>query len=361
MAYQQNAGSGRQYPGPADDERIDRALRTELARLSLDGLAPDVPFAKDMPLDQSITIAKETDTAFAGIYKSLPLDPTLCPRDISAIAARKYTVIEPTGVEIPIEIFQTRSPKPQPCLIYYHGGGMTILDAFLPPHRRWCTDLALAGCTVILAGFRNAYVPAGLNPFPAGLSDCVSIFQWVQENREQLSASSIIVQGESGGANLALATTLQLRNSGMASPDGISISCPYISGMYGATPEAKAEHLPSLLSNDGYFLNVAAMAHLARIYDPLDSSDPLCWPYHAPAESFRDFPPVAISVNELDPLLDEGIALYRKLLAAGVQARLHMNFGLTHVAEFIFRGALPNHYDAKIADIVSFAKSLAQG
>ena len=38
---------------------------------------------------------------------------------------------------------------------------------------------------------------------------------------------------------------------------------------------------------------------------------------HASASDLTGLPPHVISVNELDPLRDEGLAYYRKLLAAG--------------------------------------------
>ena len=43
-----------------------------------------------------------------------------------------------------------------------------------------------------------------------------------------------------------------------------------------------------------------------------------------------------ISVNELDPLRDEGIAYYRKLAAAGVQAIGRTVLGTSHAADEYF-------------------------
>jgi acetyl esterase/lipase len=45
--------------------------------------------------------------------------------------------------------------------------------------------------------------------------------------------------------------------------------------------------------------------------------NPLAWPYWASQEELKGLPPHVISVNELDPLFDEGISYYRKLLHAG--------------------------------------------
>ena len=53
---------------------------------------------------------------------------------------------------------------------------------------------------------------AEVAPFPAGLNDCVSGVRWLVDQADELGidASKIIVAGESGGGNLAIATGMQL-------------------------------------------------------------------------------------------------------------------------------------------------------
>lgn len=62
--------------------------------------------------------------------------------------------------------------------------------------------------------------------FPAGLDDCTAGLKWVQENKETLNISKVIVAGESGGGNLAIATTM----SNKSLVDGTYAMCPYIAG-----------------------------------------------------------------------------------------------------------------------------------
>ena len=50
---------------------------------------------------------------------------------------------------------------------------------------------------------------------------------------------------------------------------------------------------------------------------------------------FMVFPTTVISVNECDPLRDEGIAFYRKLVEAGVNARCRNVLGTMHATELI--------------------------
>lgn len=64
------------------------------------------------------------------------------------------------------------------------------------------------------------------------------------------------------------------------------------------------------------------MGALAAVYDPGNkhNTNPLCWPINAGPEDFQGLPPHVISVNQLDPLRDEGLKYYQMLAAAGVSA-----------------------------------------
>ena len=70
-----------------------------------------------------------------------------------------------------------------------------------------------------MVDFRNARVPSSapeVAPFPAGLNDCVSGFNYIKANAEQLNIDPerIVISGESGGGNLTLATGMKLSQDG---------------------------------------------------------------------------------------------------------------------------------------------------
>jgi acetyl esterase/lipase len=246
---------------------------------------------------------------------------------------------------------------PLPGVLHLHGGGMTILEATGMSYQRWRDHLAASGLVVVGVEFRNASGKLGPHPFPAGLNDCSSALLWFGEQRERLGVSKIVVSGESGGGNLTLATTLKARRDGhLDLIAGVYAQCPYISNAY----ESPVPELTSLFENDGYFLSCEQMGVMAMLYDPTRESaaDPLAWPYHAPTDELVGLPPHVISVNELDPLRDEGLAYYRKLAAAGVHVVARTVNGTCHAGDCIFEAALSDVYHATIRDIAGFAAAL---
>jgi acetyl esterase/lipase len=192
------------------------------------------------------------------------------------------------------------------------------------------------GVAVVMVDFRNSLQPSSvpeLAPFPGGLNDCLSGLRWTHEHAEELDidASSIVVAGESGGGNLTLATGLALKQSGeIGLVKGLYAFAPYVLGAY-PDPE-----LPSTTENNGIFINLDGNAMvIAYGTEHHESRNPLAWPFFATEEELAGLPPVIISVNECDPLRDEGIAMYRRLLAAGVDARGRVILGTMHATELI--------------------------
>jgi len=116
--------------------------------------------------------------------------------------------------------------------------------------------------------------------------------------------------------------------------------------MYGRLKPELLSELPSLVENDGYFLSCADSDVNACVYDPggEHATDPLCWPYHATVDELAGLPPHLISVNELDPVRDEGVAYYHKLKRAGVAASLRTVPGACHAVDMMLPAHMPDAY-----------------
>jgi acetyl esterase/lipase len=123
-----------------------------------------------------------------------------------------------------------------------------------------------------------------------------------------------------------------------------------------------------MVENDGMFLGMQTMAVLADTYvtseqnhsgdksaEDKDEQNPLAWPLYADKELLTGLPPMAISVNELDPLRDEGLAFYANLIKAGNAAYARTVHGTVHAGDCLFGKACPEIFDCTIRDIKSFA------
>ncbi len=270
--------------------------------------------------------------------------------------------VEIKGVDDNDIVLYIHKPKntdgPRPCIVHTHGGGMVLMTAADPEFVRWRNSIAEAGLIAVGVEFRNGGGRLGNHPFPAGLEDCASALKWTHANRAALGISAIVISGESGGGNLSLATTLKAKQEGWLDYiDGVYALCPYISGAY-ANPPA---HLLSLVENDGYTLDCSMMSALVKVYDPTSehASNPLAWPYHATSKDLSGLPPHIISVNELDPLRDEGLAYYRKLLASGNSAVARTVHGTQHAGDVTFPDFTPDLYAETLRSLCGFAQSLA--
>ena len=87
----------------------------------------------------------------------------------------------------------------------------------------------------------------------------------------------------------------------------------------------------------------------------LTKKNPLAWPGFATEEDVKGLVPTVISVNECDPLRDEGIEFYRTLLRAGVPARCRQVMGTVHGTE-IFSIACPDISRETAGSIAQFCR-----
>jgi len=266
-------------------------------------------------------------------------------------------VSEPDGNHINIRLIRPDNQDLLPCAYYIHGGGMAVMSCYDANYRAWAKIIAAQGVAVAMVDFRNAVEASSVPevaPFPAGLNDCVSGLKWVAANHAQLGVDSnrIVVAGESGGGNLTLATGLRLKRDGdLGVIKGLYALCPYIAGIW-----PLAEN-PSSIENNGIFLdlhnNRGAMGYGI---EELERRNPLAWPGFATEDDVRGLVPTMISVNECDPLRDEGVNFYRLLLRAGVLARCRQVMGTIHATE-VFPAVCPDISRDTAASLAHFART----
>ena len=336
-----------------DDPRIDPRIKALMG--GIPSLAQQDVTSREQLLDEvnkpdALELADQM-TAMLDLID----DETLAPSAGLDITTVEFTSA-PDGNTVKIQLIRPESTRPLPCVYYIHGGGMQTMSCFLGMYRSWGRLIAHQGVAVAMVDFRNALTPSSapeVEPFPAGLNDCVSGLQWVHAHAGELGIdpAHLVVAGESGGGNLTLATGLKLKQDGdLDLIRGLYALCPYIAGSW---PQ---ERFPSSTENNGILLdlhnNRGAMAYGI---EHLEARNPLAWPSFSTEDDVRGLVPTVISVNECDPLRDEGIEFYRLLLRAGVAARCRQMMGTIHGTE-IFTIACPDVSKDTAASIAQFCR-----
>lgn len=336
------------------DPRADPRMVKAFAPFGLDGRLPAAPLTVDSPLADRLEYAAINEEGMGAIL------------DVFAQAAPQVTGVTTTTTQITgvednaITVYVSRpdgAPGALPAVVHLHGGGMAIGSAGDVSYRRLREYLAATGVVVVGVEFRNSGGKLGPHPFPAGLNDCASAVQWVAANRAELGVSHLIVSGESGGGNLTLTVAHKAKREGwLGDIAGLYAQCPYISNRW----LDECDDLPSLAENDEYFVSRQQLALLGSIYNPDGShaDDATCWAGAATEDELTGMPPHVISVNELDPLRDEGLLYYRRLVRAGVPAVGRVVAGTCHGGDLLLPHVMPEVFDASVRDVGGFAKSL---
>ncbi|MBL6853928.1 MAG: alpha/beta hydrolase fold domain-containing protein [Alphaproteobacteria bacterium] len=324
----------------ADDSRIDPRIKAIFG--AIPALSPQGNVAsRDAMLAEQNTEAARAQAAQMTAMFAMMDNEQVAPSAGLATRTEAFRS-EPDGNTVKIQFIRPDNSERLPCVYYIHGGGMAMMSAFDGLYRAWGRIIAAQGVAVAMVDFRNC-VRASSAPeveaYPAGLNDCVSGLRWVHAHADllKIDPNKIVIAGESGGGNLTLAAGMKLRKDGdIGLIKGLYALCPYIAGEW---PQAR---FPSSTENNGILLdlhnNRGAMGYGI---DAFKARDPLAWPSFATEDDVKGLPPTVISVNECDPLRDEGIAFYRLLLKAGVPARAHTALGTVHGTE-IFAIACPD-------------------
>ena len=336
-----------------DDPRVDPRIKKMMGLmppLVMDSVENREQLLEEAGHPDSIARMKQMEIMFEMVDNE-----QVAPSDGLAISTHEF-VSQPDGNTIKLQYIRPDTGETLPCVYYIHGGGMQSMSCFYGIYRAWGKFIARQGVAVAMVDFRNCLTPSSapeVAPFPAGLNDCVSGVKWVASQGEALGIDPgrIIVAGESGGGNLTLATGLKLKQDGdLGLIKGLYALCPYIAG---AWPQEK---YPSSIENNGLLLDLHNnRGAIAYGIEAFEAGNLLAWPGLATEEDVRGLPPTIISVNECDPLRDEGIEFYRLLMRAGVAARCRQVMGTIHGTE-MFVVACPDISRDTAASIAGFCR-----
>jgi len=337
----------------ATDPRLDPRIKAMFGALTL-------PARTDVPDRETLLARDNSEEAKA---RTAMIEGLLDQMDNEAVASSKgltsrweSLVSAPDGNTIRLNFIRPDNSGIVACVYYIHGGGMAYFSAERGFYKAWGRVIAAQGVAVAMIDFRNCVTASSVPeaaPYPAGLNDCVSGLKWVHANAATLGIdpTRIIIAGDSGGGNLTLAAGMKLKRDGdIGLIKGLYAVCPCLAGRWPA-PDS-----PSSVENNGILIdlhnNNGAIGYGIEAFN---ARDPLAWPGFAVESDVQGLPNVVISVNECDPLRDEGVNFYRLLLRAGVPARCRQMMGTVHATE-VLAAVCPDISRDTARDMAAFCK-----
>jgi acetyl esterase len=263
----------------------------------------DVPSVSSLPVEAARTQVEEGNRA---------LNPN--PPALASIV--DLSMPGPAG-PIRLRHYRPSDTATLPLVIYYHGGGFVV--GSLDSHDRVMRLLALdSGAAVIGVDYRLA--PE--HPFPAPLDDCVAACGWIRDQAGPLGIDPdrIVLAGDSAGANLALASLLDLRDRGAPPCRGGGL-------FYGCFWRRLDTPTHERFGDGSWRLGTAEMSWFWQHYLDDLTADPRAEPLYA---DLKGLPPLFMTAAALDPLLDDTMEIDRRLEEAGVARQLAVYPGLVH-------------------------------
>lgn len=201
-------------------------------------------------------------------------------------------------------------------LMYLHGGGF-MFGGTMTTHKDLVWRLSKAAqCPVLSVEYRLA--PE--NPFPCGLDDAFTVYQWLLEH---YNPKSIAIGGDSAGGNLTFATLLKIKQQGLPQPAAAFGLSPWTD--LAVTGESVVTNLKKdhLIPGDG--LKEGTDYYLAGAAEP---TDPLVSPLYG---DLTGLPPTLLQVGSEEVLLDDSRRLAQKMEASGVPVVLDIWNKMPHV------------------------------
>lgn len=202
---------------------------------------------------------------------------------------------------------------PGKLVIYYHGGG--FLFGSVNSHRVIASNLARAsGATVLSVDYRLA--PE--HPAPIAHQDALAAYRWALNKGYKPGA--IMLAGDSAGGNLALATAVKARDTGLPLPSGLILMSPALDFVHeGASHDEHA---------DAPLVNHALMELFSMIYmGDGDRRSPEVTPFY---NDMSGLPPVLIHVGSWEMLRDDSVTIAERIKAVGGSAELKIWDGMVH-------------------------------
>jgi len=231
------------------------------------------------------------------------------------------TVVEGPLGNIPVRYYHPTDAAVSPCIIYIHGGGWVVGN--LDTHDRIMRILADRTGAVVVG------VDYSLSPevkFPSGIEECAAVAGYLHAHGAEhgIDPDDISFAGDSGGANMSLATMLYLRDE---LGDASFVKCLLLYyGAYGLTDSRSFR----LLGGPWDGLDKPDYEYYLQCYtaSPEELESPYLDCFNA--DLTHDMPACYVVAAEYDPLRDDSYTLADILQEYGIPHQLETFPGVLH-------------------------------
>lgn len=252
--------------------------------------------------------------------------------DLAAVRAKGVAVsrIETDGVSY-FDIAPNGLVDDGSVVVYLHGGAFVYFEA-----RGALEGMAklarVFGRRIVVVDYRLA--PAA--KWPQITADVVAVVKHLLAGGAQMRR--IAMFGDSAGGNLAVATTLKMRDEGLGLPGAVATWSLTADFRNAADTRVTLRDADPIMSYERQIKN-AMLAYA----DEKDWAHPHVSPVHGDFE--KGFPPALIQAGTREILLSDSVRLYQAIEAAGGAAKLDVYEGMPHV----FQGQIPNAPESRLA------------
>lgn len=221
---------------------------------------------------------------------------------------------------IQIKIYKPADKANLPITIYFHGG--CFISGGHETHDVQLRQLAHLSETIVVC---IKYRLAPEHTYPSAHDDAFQSVLSIKKYGHKYGGDTenVFFIGDSAGAQLALATTLRLKNNGHWLPKKQVLIYPMID------PKGKSESYQKNGTN--YIITAQMLLSGFQLYagdlERLSCESELNLLLR---QDFQSLPSTLIITAEFDPLRDEGEQLYRLLLSQGVEAYCERYLGVIH-------------------------------
>uniref|UniRef100_A0A8D0FUJ8 Hormone-sensitive lipase n=1 Tax=Strix occidentalis caurina TaxID=311401 RepID=A0A8D0FUJ8_STROC len=266
---------------------------------------PPEPLELPLAADPSVTVTIAPPVAHTGpgpVHMRLLSYQLREGQDSAALSALTRT----EGPRAPLRWWRGPPLPPSPALlVHFHGGGFVAQTSrsHEPYLRGWAREL---GAPILSVDY--ALAPEA--PFPRALEECFYAYCWALRNCRLLgsTAQRVCLAGDSAGGNLCLTVSMRAAAVGVQAPDGIMAAYPVTLVQAAVSP-----------------------SRLLTLLDPLLPLGVLCKCLSAYAGGGTgEMGGMRRIACALDPMLDDSVALARRLRALGRPVTLQVVPDLPH-------------------------------